>query len=134
MEKGIEWTNPFTGLVIKAAGSSQADKHPINDERVEQLTITFEDDPVTKALFVLLRDTGARLAEGAGLSVTDCNLEEEFIHITSMPFSPEAQALILPLMIGEDLEALLFSKYAQLCGKDCPSRMLMKRFHGMHTS
>ena len=44
METGIEKTNPFAGLVIKAAGSSQADRHPINDERVEQLTITLEDD------------------------------------------------------------------------------------------
>ena len=99
------------------------------------------------ALFVLLRDTGARLAEEAGLCVTDCNLEEEFIQITStpwrrlrkapsersVPLSPEAQALILPLVIGEDLKALLFSKYAQLCGKDSASGMITKRFRKLIT-
>ena len=70
------------GLQIKVAGRSKADRHPLTDEQVEQLKTVFEDDSVTNALFVILRDTGVRLAEVAGLRVTDCNTDEGFIHIT----------------------------------------------------
>jgi hypothetical protein len=54
---------PFAGLLIKGAGSSKADRHPLSDEQVEELKAVFEDDPITNALFVVLRDTGARVAE-----------------------------------------------------------------------
>ena len=53
--------------------------HALTDEQVEQLKIVFEDDPVTNALFVILRDTGARLAEVASLRVTDYNTDEGHI-------------------------------------------------------
>ena len=49
---------------------------------MEQLKAVFKDDPTTHVLFVILRNTGARLAEVVGLRVTDCNTEEGFIHIT----------------------------------------------------
>ena len=71
-ETGIDWTSPFAGLLVKGAGSSEADRHSLTDEQVEKLKTTFEDDPITNALFVILRDTGARLAEVAGLRNTGC--------------------------------------------------------------
>ena len=112
-ETGIDWTSPFAGLLVKGAGSSKADK----------LKTTFEDDPITNALLVILRDTGARLAEVAGLRVTDCNMDEGFIHITPTPWRclknaplersvrllPGAQAVIRPLISDKDPEAPLFS-------------------------
>ena len=79
-ETGIDWTSPFAGLLIKGAGSSKADRHPLSDEQVEELKAVFEDDPITNALFVVLRDTGARVAEIAGLRVIDCSLDEGFIN------------------------------------------------------
>jgi integrase len=85
-ETGIDWTSPFAGLLIKGAGSSKADRHPLTDEQVEQLKTVFEADPVTNALFVILRDTGARLAEVAGLRVTDYNTDEGYINITPTPW------------------------------------------------
>ena len=81
-EKGIDWISPFLGLLIKHAGCSKADRHPLSDAKVEQLKTIFEDDPFSKAFLALLRDTRARLAEVAGLRVTDCNIDEGFIHIT----------------------------------------------------
>ena len=33
-ETGIDWTSPFAGLLIKGAGSSKADRHPLNVEQV----------------------------------------------------------------------------------------------------
>ncbi len=107
-ETGIDWTSPFAGLLIKGAGSSKADRHPLSDEQVEELKAVFEDDPTTNALFVVLRDSGARVAEIAGLRVTDCNLDEGFINITptpwrrlknapserSVPLSPEAAKVL----------------------------------------
>ena len=74
-DTGIDWTSPFSGLLIKGAGSSIADRHPLSDEQVEQLKAAFQDDPTTNALFVVLRDTGARVAEIAGLRITGCNLD-----------------------------------------------------------
>ena len=57
-ETGIDWTSPFAGLLVKGAGSSKADRHSLTDEQVEKLKTTFEDDPITNALLVILRDTG----------------------------------------------------------------------------
>ena len=134
-ETGIDWTSPFAGLLVKGAGSSKADRHPLTDEQVEKLKTTFEDDPITNALFVILRDIGARLAEVVGLKVTDCNMDERFIHITqtpwrclkkapserSVPLSPGAKAVIRPLISDKDPEAPLFPKYVRPRSMDSAS-------------
>ena len=134
-ETGIDWTSPFAGLLVKGAGSSKADRHPLTDEQVEKLKTTFEDDPITNALLVILRDTGSRLAEVAGLRVTDCNMDEGFIHITptpwrclknapserSVPLSPGAQAVLRPLIGDKAPEAPLFPKYVRPRSMDSAS-------------
>ena len=141
-ETGIDWTSPFAGLLIKGAGSSKADRHPLSDDQVEQLKTVFEDDPITNALFVALRDTGARVAEIAGLRVKDCNLEEAYISIIptpwrrlknvpserSVPLSPAAIEVLQPLIANKASEAPVFERYARPRGMDNVSAMLMKRF------
>ena len=121
-DTGIDWTSPFSGLLIKGAGSSKADRHPLSDEQVEQLKAAFQDDPTTNALFVVLRDTGARVAEIAGLRITDCNLDEGYINITptpwrrlknapserSVPLSPAATTVLKTLITDKDPEAPVF--------------------------
>ena len=146
-ETGIDWTSPFAGLLIKGAGSSKADRHPLSDEQVEQLKTVFEADPVTNALFVILRDTGARLAEVAGLRVTDYNTDEGYINITptpwrrlknapserSVPLSPEAQKVLQSLITNLDPEAPVFERYARPRGMDSASAMMMKRLRTVIT-
>ena len=146
-ESGIDWTSPFAGLLIKGAGSSKADRHPLTDEQVEQLKTVFEDDPVTNALFVILRDTGARLAEVAGLRVTDYNTDEGYRNITptpwrrlknapserSVPLSPEAIIALQLLITNLDPEAPVFERYARPRGMDSASAMMMKRLRTVIT-
>ena len=141
-DTGIDWTSPFSGLLIKGAGSSIADRHPLSDEQVEQLKAAFQDDPTTNALFVVLRDTGARVAEIAGLRITDCNLDEGYINITptpwrrlknapserSVPLSPAATTVLKTLITDKDPEAPVFERYARPRGMDRVSAMMMKRF------
>jgi integrase len=141
-DTGIDWTSPFSGLLIKGAGSSKADRYPLSDEQVEQLKAAFQDDPTTNALFVVLRDTGARVAEIAGLRITDCNLDEGYINITptpwrrlknapserSVPLSPEAAEVLQAFIIDKDPEAPVFERYARPRGMDRVSAMMMKRF------
>ena len=146
-ETVIDWTSPFAGLLIKGAGSSKADRHPLTDEQVEQLKTVFEADPVTNALFVILRDTGARLAEVAGLRVTDYNTDEGYINITptpwrrlknapserSVPLSPEAIIALQLLITNLDSEAPVFERYARPRGMDSASAMMMKRLRTVIT-
>ena len=146
-ETGIDWTSPFAGLLIKGAGSSKADRHPLNDEQVEDLKAVFEDDLITNALFVVLRDTGARVAEVAGFRVTDCNLDEGYISITptpwrrlknapserSVPLSPEAVNVLQALITDKEPEAPIFERYARPRGMDRVSAMMMKRFRKVIT-
>ena len=146
-ETGIDWTSPFAGLLIKGAGSSKTDRHPLNDEQVEQLKEVFQDDLVTNALFVILRDTGARVAEVAGLRVTDCNIDEGYIQITptawrrlknapserSVPLSPETVKILQSLITEKDREAPIFERYTRPRGMDLVSAMMMKRFRKIIT-
>ena len=146
-ETGIDWTSPFAGLLIKGAGSSRADRHPLSDEQVEQFKTVFEDDPITNSLFVVLRDTGARAAEIAGLRVTDCNLDEGYINITPtpwrriknapsehfVPLSPEAGKVLQALITDKDPEAPVLERYARPRGMDRVSAMTMKRFRKVIT-
>jgi len=138
-DTGIDWTSPFSGLLIKGAGSSKADRHPLSDEQVEQLKAAFQDDPTTNALFVVLRDTEARVAEIAGLRITDCNLDEGYINITptpwrrlknapserSVPLSPAATTVLKTLITDKDPEAPVFERYARPRGMDRVSAMMM---------
>ena len=147
VEHSLNIPNVFTNLRIKGAGASKLDRLPLSDTQVVNLEVAYSNDTTAWALFVCLRDTGCRVSEIAGLRVKDCDTDKGCLIISptpwrtlktnnsqrSVPLSPEAQALVLPLVIGEDLEALLFSKYAQLCGKDSASGMIMKRFRKLIT-
>ena len=146
-ETGIDWTSPFSGLLIKGAGSSRGVRSPLSDEQVAQLHEVFRGDTISYPLFTILRDTGARVAEIAGLRVKDIHLEEGLINITptkwrrlknapserSVPLSPKAIEVLTPLINKKDPEAPIFERYARPRGMDNVSAMLMKRFRKVIT-
>ena len=97
--------------------------------------------------FVILRDTGARLAEVAGLRVTDYNTDEGYINITptprrrlknapserAVPLSPEAKKVLQSLITNLDPDAPVFERYARPRGMDSASAMMMKRLRTVIT-
>ncbi len=141
-ETGRDWISPFSGLLIKGAGSSRRDRFPLSDEHVAQLHEVFCGDTLSYSLFTILRDTGARVAEIAGLRVRDVNTEEGYINITPtkwrrlkntpserlVPLSPKAIDLLKPIIMKKDPDAPVFERYARPRGMDNVSAMLMKRF------
>jgi integrase len=46
-----------------------------------------QDSDIAWALYVTLGDTGARIAEVAGLRVQDCDIEQGALQITVLKFS-----------------------------------------------
>ena len=124
-ETGIDWTSPFAGLLIKGAGSSKADRHPLNDDQVEELKAVFEDDPITNALFVVLRDTGARVADSCRPPKGHfrlINLDEGYINITTHPHGdasrmrPRSALCHSRLRLQKSYQAL---HYRQRSGSTC---------------
>jgi len=140
-ENGLEATSPFAGLLIKGAGPSKIDRLPLSDDDINLLEPAMQDSDIAWALYVTLRDTGARIAEVAGLRVQDCDIEQGALQITptpwrrlknktserSVPLSPEAAALLMEFMKGKAPQEPLFERYAKDRGMDNCSQMLMKR-------
>ena len=81
IENDLEQRNVFQGIKIKGAGASKDDRLPMSDSHVATLLRTYETTPTAYALFVILCDTGARLAEIVGLEAQDIDLEACCLHI-----------------------------------------------------
>ena len=147
VERSLSIPNVFTKLKIKGAGATRNDRLPLSDDQVQQLAPQYQDSEVAWALFVTLRDTGARVAEIAGLSVADCDLSQQVIHIRptpwrrlkthssqrSVPLSPDAQASLAKLLQHKAQDEPIFPQYAKGRGRDAASAMLMKRFRQIIT-
>jgi integrase len=146
-ENGLEITSPFAGLLIKGAGSSKVDRLPLQDAHIKLLEPAMKESEIAWALYVLLRDTGARVAEIAGLRVQDCDVEHGVLQITpspwrrlknktserSVPLSQEAAILLKDLIKGKTAEEPVFERYAKDRGMDNCSQMLMKRLRTVIT-
>ena len=65
-ENALDMLSPFAGLLIKGAGASKTDRLPLTDDHLKQLVPKFEDSDAAWALYVTLRDTGARAAAVEG--------------------------------------------------------------------
>ena len=79
VEQSPSIPNVFTNLKIKRAGASIEDRHPLKDAHIAMVTPCYQDDPLAWALFVTLKDTGARLSEIVGLEVRDMDLQERSV-------------------------------------------------------
>jgi integrase len=149
VEHSLTIPNVFTNLKIKGAGASKQDRLPLNDEQIVLLEPAFSGDATAWALYVTLRDTGARVSEVSGLRVKDCDLASKCLHISptpwrglkttnsqrSVPLSAEAVAALSKLIQEQtkDPEAPLFARYAKERGADNCSAMLMKRLRSVIT-
>jgi len=148
VEHSLTIPNVFTNLKIKGAGATKHDRLPLSDDQVATLETAFSRDDTVWALFVTLRDTGARVSEISGMRVKDCDLEQQCLHLVatpwrslktsnsqrSVPLSHTAAAALAKLAQGKDPEAPLFPNYAKDRGADSCSAMLMKRLRSVITN
>ncbi|MDA9061454.1 tyrosine-type recombinase/integrase, partial [Planktomarina temperata] len=125
------------------------DRLPLTDSQLTLLEPAFSGDATAWALYVTLRDTGARVSEISGLRTKDCDLVAKCLHISptpwrglkttnsqrSVPLSTEAAAALGKLIQNQtsDPEAPLFDRYAKERGADSCSAMLMKRLRSVIT-
>jgi integrase len=147
VEHSLTIPNVFTNIKVKGAGASKYDRLPLTDDHLLPLETAYASNAAAWALYVTLRDTGARVSEIAGLRVKDCNLEQQCLLISptpwrtlktsnsarSVPLSPVAIAAFAKLTISADPDAPIFPNYAKERGGDSCSAMLMKRFRTVIT-
>ncbi|MAT87059.1 MAG: integrase, partial [Aestuariivita sp.] len=125
-ENALDMLSPFAGLLIKGAGASKTDRLPLTDDHLKQLASQLEYSDAAWALYVTLRDIGARLAEVAGLRIKYCNVEQGSIHIfptpwrrlknksskRSIPLSKESMAGLRKVSQDRGPEDPVFVRYA----------------------
>ncbi|MDA9899502.1 tyrosine-type recombinase/integrase [Planktomarina temperata] len=149
VEHSLTIPNMFTNLKIKGAGASKHDRLPLTDSQLTLLEPAFSGDATAWALYVTLRDTGARVSEISGLRTKDCDLVAKCLDISptpwrglkttnsqrSVPLSAEAAAALGKLIQNQtsDPEAPLFDRYTKERGADSCSAMLMKRLRTVIT-
>ena len=140
-EHTLNIQNVFNGLKIKGATATAEDRDPISDQDLTAAMPSFQDDPVAKAIFTTLTDTGARLSEIVGLEVQDIDLQQRSIMIQpnsirrlktqgskrTIPLSQRVLELLQEHRIGKEDHEPLFAEYARRRGNDAASAMLMKR-------
>ncbi len=83
-----EWftSNPISGVGkrLKAEAKSQHQRKELDVDSLEIQKLT----PLQQTLFTVLRYTGCRLAEAAGLELSDIDLDQGVIHIAPKPDRP----------------------------------------------
>lgn len=143
----LEIANPFKGEKIKGAAASQDDREPLDEADMEALAPVMETEDDLGLIWLLLRDTGARLAEVTGLLSGDVDVERRTINIRGNPFRdlktkrsrrevPIPDAILERIKDAKgDLEKSrpLFPQYAKPRGNDNCSQALMKRLRKVVT-
>jgi integrase len=141
IENDLDHRNVFKGIKIKGAGASRTDRLPMRDSQVATLLAEYASTPTAYILFVILCDTGARLAEIVGLEAQDIDLEQGQLHIRpntlrglktktserSLPLSPRVIDCLREHQGEASGTAPLFPTYARPRGSDAASAMLMRR-------
>ena len=142
IEHSLNIPNVFKSLKIKGAGKSRNDRLPVSDDQMQLLEPQFKSDETAWALFVTLRDTGARLAEISGLRVKDFDRQTSCIRIVETPWRrlkthssvrtiPVSEAVCGALSRsseGRNEDDPIFPRFAKERGSDTASAMMMKRF------
>ncbi|MCL1620167.1 DUF6538 domain-containing protein [Ralstonia pseudosolanacearum] len=85
-EKEIAKANPFTRIPIPENGKDAKKREPFTEPELKTLfaACKTKDDDV-RWLTAILGDTGARLAEIAGLALDDINVDAEIPHVVIQP-------------------------------------------------
>ena len=79
-ENGLDHISAFTNLLVKGSGHTKNDRLPLSQEDVSLLNEKFAGSSVD-AIYKVLRDTGARVGEVAGILVGDVSLQNKTLHI-----------------------------------------------------
>jgi len=138
-ENQLDIPNRFERLEIKGAGESKADRHPFSELDMTALAKIMEREATDElsALWVILRDTGARPGEICTLSVAQFRLDPmPFLAIEDgknrnakrdIPLSGDAVSRLQVLVEGRSPTEAIFPRYASGRGTDSASAALMKR-------
>ena len=141
-EDDLNIRNPFQGVIIKGAGATKDDRLPLSKEDIYDLNKTFDAPEDVSALWITLRDTGARLSEIVYLAVADVDLQNKSVAIRpnslrgslktasserTIPLSDKALEALQVLRQGKEDGEAIFTRYARSRGADSTSQMLMKR-------
>jgi Site-specific recombinase XerD len=138
-EFDLPFRNPFEALDIKGAGVSRDDRLPFTEQDMAALAPVMERGPddTLSALWVILRDTGARLKEITSLLRSDVDLEQQSLTIRvgktknatrTVPLSPAAVRYLETITSGiTSGTAPVFPKYSEGRGADSASAAMMKR-------
>jgi integrase len=137
-ENGIDLPSPFVFL-IKDAGHTKNDRLPLSQEDVSLLNSKFAGSSVD-VIYKVLRDTGARVGEVAGILVGDVSLQNKTLHIKPnvirglktlsservVPLSDTVIEALQALRTGKEDDQPIFDAYARANGNTAMSAILMK--------
>ena len=141
-ENGLDTSSPFNGLIIKGSTHTKNDKLPLTKQDVSQMSAS-----TAEPIYILLRDTGMRVGEVAGLLVGDVSLQDKTLHIKPndirtlktlgservIPLSKASLVALQEHRQGKDHNAPIFPKYAKPNGNTNLSATLMKQFRKVIT-
>ena len=87
LEKGLDCSNPFSGVYLHSDNSSKKRKPiPLDSLKILQERCVVMDDDL-RHLVSLISDTGMRLSEAAGLMKSDFNVDCDYPHLVIQPYS-----------------------------------------------
>ncbi|MDG4896494.1 tyrosine-type recombinase/integrase [Mesorhizobium sp. WSM4976] len=147
-EHDLDMKNPFAQLEIKGATNSRDARLPLSEDDMTALAPTMEKgDASLAALWVVLRDTGARLGEVCNLRRMDVDEASRCMRIRpygdhtlktknserDVPLSPKALEVLKSLASDLAPEATLFKRYAGPRRSEKASAALMKRLRTVVT-
>ena len=145
-ENGLDLPSPFV-FIIKDATHTKNDRLPLSQDDVSLLNSKFAGSSVD-VIYKVLRDTGARVGEVAGILVGDVSLQDKTIHIQpndirglkslsserKVPLSDTSLAAIQELRQGKDDDQPIFGSYARPNGNTALSATLMKHLRKVITT
>ena len=145
-ENGLDLPSPFVFL-IKDATHTKNDRLPLSQEDVSLLNDKFAGSSVD-VIYKVLRDTGARVGEVAGILVGDVSLQDKALHIKAnnirglkslsserkVPLSATVLEALQALRVGKEDDQPVFDAYARPNGNTALSAILMKHLRTVITT
>lgn len=139
-EKGINAANPFHNLKVKGAGNNKGDRLPLSKAEAEAVLGVIPHQTDLYLIYMLLCDTGARVAEVSGLQVGDVDFPKQYLTIQDngirslktksshrrVPLSPRALKALEGRLAGKKASNPVFGRYGRSRGNTACSAALMK--------
>lgn len=146
-EYDLGMRNPFAGLTIKGAVNSRDKRSSLSEDDMKALAPAMNTEDGLGAIWVTLRDTGARLGEVCNLRAMDLDHANKAIMIRpygthtlktenskrDVPLSDVAYGALKALSDGKAPDAPLFARYAGPRRSEKASAALMKRLRNVIT-